>query len=102
MFVLFFCLDVQQFLSNIKTILESLLSQYSVKTTVEKLSNSVFAMVVRQLVSELNEFLRQLPIFSLVLLCVSVNIRCFVCSLGDLSAGFLHFRHPPWEPPAGC
>lgn len=93
---------MQQFLSNIKTILESLLSQYSVKITVEKLSNSVFAMVVRQLVSELNEFLQQLPIFSLVPLFVSVNIRCVVCSLDDLSAGFLHFRHPPWEHPAGC
>uniref|UniRef100_A0A8C6XXY4 Zinc finger ZZ-type and EF-hand domain containing 1 n=1 Tax=Naja naja TaxID=35670 RepID=A0A8C6XXY4_NAJNA len=47
---------VQQFLSNIKTILESLLSQYSVKTTVEKLSNSVFAMVVRQLMIFLQDF----------------------------------------------
>lgn len=41
-----------QFLSNIRTILQSLLSQYSGKTIVEKISNSVFAMATRQLVSE--------------------------------------------------
>lgn len=48
----FFSLDVGQFLSNIRTILQSLLSQYSGKTIVEKISNSVFAMATRQLVSE--------------------------------------------------
>uniref|UniRef100_A0A674GFB3 Zinc finger ZZ-type and EF-hand domain containing 1 n=1 Tax=Taeniopygia guttata TaxID=59729 RepID=A0A674GFB3_TAEGU len=44
---------VGQFLSNIRTILQSLLSQYSGKTIVEKISSSVFAMATRQLVSDL-------------------------------------------------
>lgn len=49
----YFCsLDVGQFLTNIRMILQSLLSQYSGKTIVEKISNSVFAMATRQLVSE--------------------------------------------------
>ncbi|XP_067393968.1 zinc finger ZZ-type and EF-hand domain-containing protein 1 isoform X3 [Emydura macquarii macquarii] len=47
---------VGQFLSNIRTILESLLSQYSGKHIVEKLSNSVFAMATRQLVIFLLDF----------------------------------------------
>ncbi|XP_061868119.1 zinc finger ZZ-type and EF-hand domain-containing protein 1 isoform X3 [Colius striatus] len=47
---------VGQFLSNIRTILQSLLSQYSGKTIVEKISNSVFAMATRQLVIFLLEF----------------------------------------------
>lgn len=41
-----------QFLTNVRMILQSLLSQYSGKTIVEKISNSVFAMATRQLVSE--------------------------------------------------
>lgn len=45
-----------QFLSNIRTILQSLLSQYSGKTIVEKISNSVFAMATRQLVSAGGDF----------------------------------------------
>lgn len=55
LFVSFFfplSLDVGQFLTNIRMILQSLLSQYSGKTIVEKISNSVFAMATRQLVSE--------------------------------------------------
>ncbi|XP_044849894.1 zinc finger ZZ-type and EF-hand domain-containing protein 1 isoform X1 [Mauremys mutica] len=47
---------VGQFLTNIRTILESLLSQYSGKHIVEKLSNSVFAMATRQLVTFLLDF----------------------------------------------
>uniref|UniRef100_A0A8B9J2G1 Zinc finger ZZ-type and EF-hand domain containing 1 n=1 Tax=Amazona collaria TaxID=241587 RepID=A0A8B9J2G1_9PSIT len=47
---------VGQFLSNIRTILQSLLSQYSGKTIVEKISNSVFAMATRQLVIFLLDF----------------------------------------------
>ncbi|KFU95910.1 Zinc finger ZZ-type and EF-hand domain-containing protein 1, partial [Chaetura pelagica] len=47
---------VSQFLSNIRTILQSLLSQYSGKTIVEKISNSVFAMATRQLVIFLLDF----------------------------------------------
>jgi len=43
---------VGQFLTNVRMILQSLLSQYSGKTIVEKISNSVFAMATRQLVSE--------------------------------------------------
>uniref|UniRef100_A0A7M4EG06 Zinc finger ZZ-type and EF-hand domain containing 1 n=1 Tax=Crocodylus porosus TaxID=8502 RepID=A0A7M4EG06_CROPO len=47
---------VGKFLSNIRTILESLLSQYSGKSIVEKLSDSVFAMATRQLVIFLLDF----------------------------------------------
>ncbi|RMC10852.1 hypothetical protein DUI87_12564 [Hirundo rustica rustica] len=47
---------VGQFLSNIRTILRSLLSQYSGKTIVEKISSSVFAMATRQLVIFLLDF----------------------------------------------
>ncbi|NXY62540.1 ZZEF1 protein, partial [Callaeas wilsoni] len=47
---------VGQFLSNIRTILQSLLSQYSGKTIVEKISSSVFAMATRQLVIFLLDF----------------------------------------------
>ncbi|XP_027737886.1 zinc finger ZZ-type and EF-hand domain-containing protein 1 [Empidonax traillii] len=47
---------VGQFLSNVRTILQSLLSQYSGKTIVEKISNSVFAMATRQLVIFLLDF----------------------------------------------
>ena len=42
--------DVAQFLASLRVILESLLSQYSGKTLVEKLCNSVFSMAARQLV----------------------------------------------------
>ncbi|KAL7987036.1 hypothetical protein Chor_005955 [Crotalus horridus] len=73
---------VQQFLSNIKTILESLLSQYSVKTTVEKLSNSVFAMVVRQLVIFLQDFcILDIPHGSLL-----QDVSTLTKLLNDLSA----------------
>ncbi|XP_062031240.1 zinc finger ZZ-type and EF-hand domain-containing protein 1 isoform X1 [Lepus europaeus] len=41
---------VGQFLASMRAILESLLSQYSGKTIVEKLCNSVFSMAARQLV----------------------------------------------------
>ena len=44
--------DVGQFLAHVKVILESLLSQYSGKTIVEKLCNSVFSMAARQLVRQ--------------------------------------------------
>uniref|UniRef100_A0A803XUX2 Zinc finger ZZ-type and EF-hand domain containing 1 n=1 Tax=Meleagris gallopavo TaxID=9103 RepID=A0A803XUX2_MELGA len=47
---------VGQFLTNIRMILQSLLSQYSGKTIVEKISNSVFAMATRQLVIFLLDF----------------------------------------------
>uniref|UniRef100_A0A8C9EYV0 Zinc finger ZZ-type and EF-hand domain containing 1 n=1 Tax=Pavo cristatus TaxID=9049 RepID=A0A8C9EYV0_PAVCR len=47
---------VGQFLTNIRMILKSLLSQYSGKTIVEKISNSVFAMATRQLVIFLLDF----------------------------------------------
>uniref|UniRef100_A0A8C7E9K7 Zinc finger ZZ-type and EF-hand domain containing 1 n=1 Tax=Nothoprocta perdicaria TaxID=30464 RepID=A0A8C7E9K7_NOTPE len=47
---------VGQFLSNIRMILQSLLSQYNGKTIVEKISNSVFAMATRQLVIFLLDF----------------------------------------------
>uniref|UniRef100_A0A8C8RK97 Zinc finger ZZ-type and EF-hand domain containing 1 n=1 Tax=Pelusios castaneus TaxID=367368 RepID=A0A8C8RK97_9SAUR len=47
---------VHQFLSNTRTILESLLTQHSGKQIVEKLSNSVFAMATRQLVIFLLDF----------------------------------------------
>ncbi|XP_032934073.2 zinc finger ZZ-type and EF-hand domain-containing protein 1 isoform X2 [Catharus ustulatus] len=47
---------VGQFLSNIRTILRSLLSQYNGKTIVEKISSSVFAMATRQLVIFLLDF----------------------------------------------
>ncbi|XP_048374688.1 zinc finger ZZ-type and EF-hand domain-containing protein 1 isoform X2 [Sphaerodactylus townsendi] len=47
---------VQLFLSNIRKILESLLAQHSGKIIVEKLSNSVFAMVTRQLMTVLQDF----------------------------------------------
>ncbi|KAM7032994.1 zinc finger ZZ-type and EF-hand domain-containing protein 1 isoform 2-T2 [Acridotheres tristis] len=47
---------VGQFLSNIRTILQSLLSQYSGKKIVEKISSSVFAMATRQLVIFLLDF----------------------------------------------
>ncbi|XP_006899819.1 PREDICTED: zinc finger ZZ-type and EF-hand domain-containing protein 1 [Elephantulus edwardii] len=47
---------VQQFLSRMRMILESLLSQYSGKTVVEKLCNSVFSMAARQLVIFLLDF----------------------------------------------
>lgn len=46
-----------QFLSNIRTILQSLLSKYSGKTIVEKISSSVFAMATRQLVSDPWDFI---------------------------------------------
>lgn len=44
--------DVGQFLARMRVILESLLSQYSGKTIVEKLCNSVFSMAARQLVRQ--------------------------------------------------
>uniref|UniRef100_A0A669PSW4 Zinc finger ZZ-type and EF-hand domain containing 1 n=1 Tax=Phasianus colchicus TaxID=9054 RepID=A0A669PSW4_PHACC len=47
---------VGQFLTNIRMILQSLLSKYSGKTIVEKISNSVFAMATRQLVIFLLDF----------------------------------------------
>uniref|UniRef100_A0A6J0V4H1 Zinc finger ZZ-type and EF-hand domain-containing protein 1 isoform X1 n=1 Tax=Pogona vitticeps TaxID=103695 RepID=A0A6J0V4H1_9SAUR len=47
---------VQQFLSSVRIILESLLSRHSSKTIVERLSNSVFSMVARQLIMFLQEF----------------------------------------------
>ncbi|XP_053130784.1 zinc finger ZZ-type and EF-hand domain-containing protein 1 isoform X2 [Hemicordylus capensis] len=47
---------VQQFLLSVRTILESLLSQHSGKVVVEKLSNSVLAMVSRQLMTFLQDF----------------------------------------------
>ncbi|XP_077898809.1 zinc finger ZZ-type and EF-hand domain-containing protein 1 isoform X1 [Ictidomys tridecemlineatus] len=47
---------VAQFLASMRVILESLLSQYSGKTIVEKLCNSVFSMAARQLVIFLLDF----------------------------------------------
>nr|KAF6417715.1 zinc finger ZZ-type and EF-hand domain containing 1 [Molossus molossus] len=47
---------VEQFLASTRVILESLLSQYSGKTIVEKLCNSVFSMAARQLVIFLLDF----------------------------------------------
>ncbi|XP_061461345.1 zinc finger ZZ-type and EF-hand domain-containing protein 1 isoform X2 [Rhineura floridana] len=47
---------LQQFLSSIRTILESLLSRYKGRKIVEKLSNSVFSMVARQLMTFLQDF----------------------------------------------
>ncbi|KAB1266489.1 Zinc finger ZZ-type and EF-hand domain-containing protein 1 [Camelus dromedarius] len=47
---------VGQFLASLRVILESLLSQYSGKTIVEKLCNSVFSMAARQLVIFLVDF----------------------------------------------
>ncbi|XP_078294074.1 zinc finger ZZ-type and EF-hand domain-containing protein 1 isoform X2 [Panthera onca] len=47
---------VAQFLASLRVILESLLSQYSGKTLVEKLCNSVFSMAARQLVIFLLDF----------------------------------------------
>ncbi|OWK15367.1 ZZEF1 [Cervus elaphus hippelaphus] len=47
---------VGQFLACMRVILESLLSQYSGKTIVEKLCNSVFSMAARQLVIFLLDF----------------------------------------------
>lgn len=47
---------VGQFLASMRVILESLLSQYSGKTIVEKLCNSVFSMAARQLVIFLLDF----------------------------------------------
>uniref|UniRef100_A0A8C4M196 Zinc finger ZZ-type and EF-hand domain containing 1 n=1 Tax=Equus asinus asinus TaxID=83772 RepID=A0A8C4M196_EQUAS len=47
---------VGQFLTSMRVILESLLSQYSGKTVVEKLCNSVFSMAARQLVIFLLDF----------------------------------------------
>ncbi|MBZ3877138.1 Zinc finger ZZ-type and EF-hand domain-containing protein 1 [Sciurus carolinensis] len=47
---------VAQFLAIMRVILESLLSQYSGKTIVEKLCNSVFSMSARQLVIFLLDF----------------------------------------------
>nr|XP_045015573.1 zinc finger ZZ-type and EF-hand domain-containing protein 1 isoform X2 [Jaculus jaculus] len=47
---------VGQFLASMRVILESLLSQYSGKTIVEKLCNSVFSMAPRQLVIFLLDF----------------------------------------------
>nr|KAF6459904.1 zinc finger ZZ-type and EF-hand domain containing 1 [Rousettus aegyptiacus] len=47
---------VEQFLAHMRVILESLLSQYSGKTIVEKLCNSVFSMAARQLVIFLLDF----------------------------------------------
>ncbi|KAF3813425.1 hypothetical protein GH733_018578 [Mirounga leonina] len=47
---------VGQFLASMRTILESLLSQYSGKTIVEKLCDSVFSMAARQLVIFLLDF----------------------------------------------
>ncbi|XP_036197169.1 zinc finger ZZ-type and EF-hand domain-containing protein 1 isoform X1 [Myotis myotis] len=47
---------VEQFLGSTRVILESLLSQYSGKTIVEKLCNSVFSMAARQLVIFLLDF----------------------------------------------
>ncbi|XP_078228650.1 zinc finger ZZ-type and EF-hand domain-containing protein 1 isoform X7 [Callithrix jacchus] len=47
---------VGQFLASMRVILESLLSQYSGKTIVERLCNSVFSMAPRQLVIFLLDF----------------------------------------------
>ncbi|PNJ22656.1 ZZEF1 isoform 1 [Pongo abelii] len=47
---------VGQFLASMRVILESLLSQYSGKTIVERLCNSVFSMAARQLVIFLLDF----------------------------------------------
>ncbi|XP_039110431.1 zinc finger ZZ-type and EF-hand domain-containing protein 1 isoform X2 [Hyaena hyaena] len=47
---------VGQFLASLRVILESLLSQYTGKTLVEKLCNSVFSMAARQLVIFLLDF----------------------------------------------
>ncbi|XP_044939088.1 zinc finger ZZ-type and EF-hand domain-containing protein 1 isoform X1 [Mustela putorius furo] len=47
---------VRQFLASLRVILESLLSQHSGKTIVEKLCNSVFSMAARQLVIFLLDF----------------------------------------------
>ncbi|KAF6300206.1 zinc finger ZZ-type and EF-hand domain containing 1 [Rhinolophus ferrumequinum] len=47
---------VEQFLASMRVILESLLAQYSGKTIVEKLCNSVFSMAARQLVIFLLDF----------------------------------------------
>ncbi|XP_063002745.1 zinc finger ZZ-type and EF-hand domain-containing protein 1 isoform X1 [Elgaria multicarinata webbii] len=47
---------VQQFLTSVRTILGSLLSQHSGKTVMEKLSHSVFASVTRQLMTFLQDF----------------------------------------------
>ncbi|XP_054857932.1 zinc finger ZZ-type and EF-hand domain-containing protein 1 isoform X2 [Eublepharis macularius] len=47
---------VQLFLSSIRKVFESLLAQQSGKIIVEKLSNSVFAMVTRQLMTVLQDF----------------------------------------------
>lgn len=49
---LYILVDVEQFLAHMRVILESLLSQYSGKTIVEKLCNSVFSMAARQLVRQ--------------------------------------------------
>ncbi|XP_007425988.1 zinc finger ZZ-type and EF-hand domain-containing protein 1 [Python bivittatus] len=73
---------VQQFLSNIRTILESLLSQYSRKAIVEKLSNSVFAMVARQLMIFLQDFcILDIPHRSLL-----QDVSTLTKLLNDLSA----------------
>ncbi|XP_077167465.1 zinc finger ZZ-type and EF-hand domain-containing protein 1 isoform X1 [Paroedura picta] len=47
---------VQLFLSSVRKILESLLAQHNAKIVVEKLSNSVFAMVTRQMMTVLQDF----------------------------------------------
>ncbi|KAL8198844.1 UNVERIFIED_CONTAM: Zinc finger ZZ-type and EF-hand domain-containing protein 1 [Gekko kuhli] len=47
---------VQLFLSSIRKILESLLAHHNGKIIMEKLSNSVFAMVTRQLMTILQDF----------------------------------------------
>lgn len=49
-YCLYVLVDVGQFLASLRVILESLLSQYTGKTLVEKLCNSVFSMAARQLV----------------------------------------------------
>lgn len=49
-YCLYVLIDVGQFVASTRVILESLLSQYSGQTIVEKLCNSVFSMAARQLV----------------------------------------------------
>lgn len=73
---------MQQFLSSVRTIFASLLSQHSGKTVVEKLSNSVLSMVARQLVSALPRVVP--PALLCVASCVfskaAFVTRCLVCS----------------------
>nr|XP_033777379.1 zinc finger ZZ-type and EF-hand domain-containing protein 1 isoform X2 [Geotrypetes seraphini] len=47
---------IEQFLTSFRTAFESLLCQYSGKEIIEKLSNSVFAMAARQLMSFMLDF----------------------------------------------